>query len=241
VRALVQTCAALGREFGFAFVRAVTALPDAELEPLLGQVVASGLVHQRGAVPHATFIFKHALVQDAAYESMLKSQRSAIHARIVQVLEEDFPEVLDRNPDIVAHHCRSAGQLGKAIDFAIKAALQALARSAGAESHALVETAMSLLPGIASEPERQQLEGRLQVALADALVMTKGFASPQVMSCLSRARRLLNELDHPNESLRALCGQFNYHLMRSESPACLDLTVAMLKPHHDRPTTNVNQ
>ena len=239
VRALVQTSAALGREFSYAVLKAVTALPDAELEPLLGQLVASELVHQRGTAPHAGYIFKHALVQDAAYETMLKSQRARIHGRIVEVFEHEFPETPERHPDVLAYHCREAGLWEKAIDFSIKAARMALERSAGVEAQAQVERAMTLLPRISAGSARQQFEGRLQVALGDALIMTKGFASPEVMTALSRARDLLDEADYPIESIRALCGLFNYHLIRSESPLCLELTAPFLKSRLDRPTANV--
>jgi len=239
VRTLVQTSAALGREFSYAVLKAVTALSDAELEPLLTRLVASELVQQRGVAPHAGYIFKHALVQDAAYETMLKSQRARIHGRIVDVFEHEFPDIPERHPELLAYHCREAGLAEKAIDFSIKAARMALERSAGVEAQAQVERAMSLLPRITAGAARQQLEGRLQVALGDALSMTRGFASPDVMAALSKARALLDEDEHPIESIRALCGLFNYHLIRSESPRCLELAAPFLKRRLDRPTENV--
>ena len=238
-RTVVQTSAALGREFRYEVLKAVTLLPDAELETLLNQLVTSELVHQRGDAPHAVYAFKHALVQDAAYETIPKSRRSAIHRRIAEVFEQQFPNIAIHHPDVLAYHCAEAGLAEKAIDFSIKAAHMAVERSAGVEALAQVETAMTLLPKVSAESARQQIEGRLCVALGDALVMTKGFASSEVMSTLSRARRLLDETDHPIESLRALCGLFNYHLMRSESPACLALTAQLLKRRLDRPTANV--
>ena len=239
VRELVQTCAALGREFTYAMLRAVMGLPDAELEPLLDRLVASGLVHQRGTAPHSVYAFKHALVQDAAYETMLKSQRAPIHGRIAAVIESDFPDDAARHPDVLAYHCTEAGLWEKAIDFGINAARMALNRSAGAEALAQVERAMALLPKIEADAERQQFEGRLQVALGDALIMTKGFASPDVTAALSRARELLDESTYPIESLRALCGLFNYHLIRSESPACLALAAPFLRRDLDRLSATV--
>jgi tetratricopeptide (TPR) repeat protein len=238
-RTLVHTCAALGRAFSYEVLKAVTALSDQELEPLIVQLVESDLVHQRGSVPNASYSFKHALIQDAAYETMLKVQRARIHRRIVEVFEHDFPEFPVRNPDVMAHHCREAGLPEKAIDFSILAARMALARSAGVEAQAQVEQAITLLPAIAEETPRRRLEGRLQVALADAMMMTKGFASQEVMSALLRARELLDEDEQPMEALRALCGLFNFHLMRSESPLCLDLAVPLLNRYLDRPTENV--
>ena len=238
-RVVVQTSAALGREFRYAVLKAVTSLPHTELETLLDQLVTSELVHRRGDAPHSVYAFKHALVQDAAYETIPKSRRPSIHGRIAEVLEQQFPDIAEHHPDVLAYHCAEAGLAEKAIDFSIKAAHMAVERSAGVEALAQVETAMTLLPRVSAESERQQLDGRLHVALGDALVMTKGFASPEVMSTLSRARQLLDETDHPIESLRALCGLFNYYLMRSESPACLDLTAQLLKRPLDRPAANV--
>ena len=108
-RTLVQTCAALGREFGYALLRAVMQESDAVLEPLLGQLVAAELVHQRGTPPHASYVFKHALVQDAAYETMLLAQRAAVHRRIVAAYDAEFLEEIQRHPDVLAHHCAAAG------------------------------------------------------------------------------------------------------------------------------------
>jgi predicted ATPase len=189
--------------------------------------------------PYASYIFKHALVQDAAYETMLKSQRLRIHNRIVEVFEREFPETVGRHPDVLAYHCREARLGEKAIDFSIKAARMALERSAGVEAQAQVDRAMTLLAMIPAGPAREQLEGRLQVARADALQMTQGFASPEVMTALSRARELLDEATQPIESIRALCGLFNYHLIRSESPHCLTLAKPFLRRRLDRPSANV--
>ena len=238
-RAVVQTGAAFGREFRYAILKAVTLLPDAKLEALLKLVVDSELVHQRGEPPHAIYAFKHALVQDAAYDAIPKVERPSIHARITEVLEHQFPDIAEHHPDVLAYHCTEAGLSEKAIDFWIEAARVALNRSAGVEAESQVEKAMSLLPKIAAGPIRQQLEGRLRVVLADALVMTKGFASPQVMSTLTAARALLDEKLYPLEALGALCGMFNYHLIRSESPLCLELVEARLREDLDRPAATV--
>lgn len=239
VRSVVQAGAALGREFAYPVLKAVMQLGDGELGPLLGQLVASELVHQRGAIPHAVYTFKHALVQDAAHETMLKGQRIQLHARIIEVLEQEFAEAPRRNPDVLAYHCTEAGLREKAIDYWLKAARMALDRSAGIEAQAQVETGMALVREIPQGPFRRRLEGRLQVALADTLIMTKGFASPEVAATLSRARALLDGSGQPAESLRALCGLFNYHLMRSESPQGLKLASPLLEQPLERPTATI--
>ena len=238
-RAIVQIAAALGREFRHAVLKAVSSLSDQELGSMLSQLVASELVHQRGEAPHSTYTFKHALVQDAAYETIPKRERPAIHRRIVEVIERQFPDIAEHHPDVLAYHCTEAALPEKAIDCWIRAARIALNRSAGVEAHAQVETAMSLLPRIESGDHRRHLEGRLQVAQGDALIMTKGFASPEVKISLSRARELLDEKVHPIEALVALGGLFNYHLIRSESPACLELAEPRLRRNLDRPTATV--
>jgi len=237
-RAVVQTSAALGREFRFDVLRAVTLLPDAALEALLDQVVASELVHQRGVAPHAVYAFKHALVQDAAYETMPKDQRSAVHRRIADVLEQQFPDIAEHHPDVLAYHCTEAGLPDRGVDYWIRAARVSLNRSAGIEAQGQVEKAMDLLPKVA-DSNRRQVEGRLQVVLGDALVMTKGFASPEVKAALSRARELIDEQAHPLEALGALCGLFNYHLIRSESPRCLELATSWLRDELDTPSATV--
>src|SRR4029077_4012809 len=117
LRAVVQAGAALGREFSYALLRAICKLDDAELERSINQLVASGLVHQRGNVPDASYTFKHALVQDTAYATMLKNQRVEMNARIVEVFEQQFPEALERNPDVLAYHCTEAALFEKAIDY----------------------------------------------------------------------------------------------------------------------------
>ena len=119
--------------------------PISELERSLDQLVASELVHQRGVTPHALYTFKHALVQDAAYETMLKSQRVQVHARIVDVLEREFSELPNRNPDVLAYHCTEAQLYEKAIEYWLRATRMALDRSAGTEARAQIEKAKALL------------------------------------------------------------------------------------------------
>jgi class 3 adenylate cyclase/tetratricopeptide (TPR) repeat protein len=234
LRAVVQAGATLGREFAYPLIRAVCNLSDVELEPLFKQLVASELVHQRGNVPHAVYTFKHALVQDAAYATMLKNQRIQMHARIVETYERQVPEMLERNPDVLAHHCAEAGTFGKAIDYWLKSVRKSLDRSAGIEAEGQLEKAVTLLQNIPDRAIRQQFEARIQVALGDTFLMTKGFGSPDVAAALTRARDLLDETAHPIEALRALGGLCNYHLIRSEAPKMLQLAEPYLRRRVDR-------
>ncbi|VIO71705.1 AAA family ATPase [Bradyrhizobium ivorense] len=234
LRTVVQAGAALGREFSYPLLRAVCNLSDAELNPMLDQLVASELVRRRGTAPHAMYTFKHALVQEAAYATMLKGQRQQMHARIVEVFEGEAREMLERNPDVLAHHCTEAGAFVKAIGFWLRSARMSLDRSAAAEAHAHVERAMGLLSQIEDDATRRQLEGRVQNALGDTLIQTRGFASPEVAAALLKARELIDESIHPLEGLRALWGLFNYRLMRSESMESLRLLEPYLQRQNDR-------
>ena len=193
VRTVGQTGAALGREFAYSVLRAVLALQDAQLAPLLEQLVASELVHQRGTIPDALYTFKHALVQEAVYETLLKSQRTQLQARIVEVFENEFSEMRERNPDVLAYHCTEAALWEKAIDYRLRASSTALDRSAAAEAYAQVEMGMCLLPKVTENSRREQLEGCLQVALGSTFIMTRGFSSPDVKTALMKARALLDE------------------------------------------------
>ena len=233
LRTVVQAGATLGREFAYPLIRAVCNLTDAELEPLSRQLVASELVDQHGVVPHAVYTFKHALLQDAAYGTMLKSQRVQVHARIVETFERQFPEMLERNPDVLAYHCTEAGIFGKAIDYWLKSTRKSLGRSAGIEAQAQLEKAVKLLPSIANHAARQQFEALIQVELGNTFVMTKGFASPDVATALTKARGLLDEDAHPIEALRVLGGLCNYHLIRSEAPKLLQLAQPFLRRRID--------
>lgn len=226
-RVVAQTGAALGRDFTYAMVKAATRLDDAALEPMLGQLVASGLVQQRGTLPHSLYTFKHALVQDAAYGTLLKDQRAEIHARIVEAMEQRAPDAPERNPDILAHHSTEARLWEKAIEYRLKATRTALDRSAGMEAEAEISAAFAIISSIPEGETRKMLEGRLYAALGEVKILSKGFASPDVARALTRACALLPK-DSP-EALQASCGFFNYRLMRSEAPLALQLCEPMLR------------
>ena len=148
VKEVAQIGAAIGREFSHALLAAVADRPEAELRAALDQLVSSELVFRRGTPPEATYSFKHALVQDAAYGTLLKSRRQQLHARIAQVLEEQFPETAEAQPELLAHHCTQAGLVEKAVDYWYKAGRQAMARSATVEAAGSADAS----PGSARRP-----------------------------------------------------------------------------------------
>ena len=228
-----QIAAALGRQFSHELISAVAAMPRQQLDDALAQLVNAELIFRRGTPPDAEYTFKHALVQDAAYGTMLKSQRVQMHARIVKTFEREFPEMLERSPDVLAYHCTEARTFEKAIDYWLKSARMSLGRSAGIEAQAQLEKAATLLQNITDQAPRQQFEARIQIELGNTLLMTKGFASPDVATVLTKALGLLDQSAHPIEALRALGGLCNYHLIRSEAPKVLQLAEPFLRRRAD--------
>ena len=142
---MAQIGAAIGREFSHALLGAVAGKPEAELASALDRLVAAGLLFRQGVPPHATYLFKHALVQDAAYGTLLREPRRALHARIAETLESQFGEIAENQPELLARHCTEAGRFEKAINYWLKAGEQAVARSAMPEAEALLRKGLRLV------------------------------------------------------------------------------------------------
>jgi predicted ATPase/DNA-binding response OmpR family regulator len=197
---IAQTGAVIGREFPHELLSAVSPCSEAELDAALRQLVASGLVFRRGAGADATYSFKHALVQDAAYAALLREPRRALHARIAQALESRFAELVENRPELLAHHCTEAGLVGKAAGLWGEAGRQSLRRSALLEATAQLNRALTQLAALegTAEVRRQQIE--LQVALANALMHVKGYASPATAAAFDRARAYIEQAEALGEA-----------------------------------------
>src|SRR5262249_25243065 len=140
---IAQIGAAIGREFSDALLASVAGKTRAELEPALDRLIAAGLLFREGVPPHATYLFKHALVQDAAYQPLLREPRCSLHAKIAEALENQFAEIAESQPELLAHHCSEAGLIGKAAGLWGKAGVQSLRRSALMEAVAQLTRALS--------------------------------------------------------------------------------------------------
>ncbi len=180
VKEVAQIGATIGREFSYELLAAVAPLGDRELRDALGQLVEAELIFRRGTPPQATYTFKHALVQDAAYQSLLRSRRQQLHARIVGALRERFPEVVAAEPELMARHCTEAGLAAEAIPSLAKAGHQALQRSANAEAVEHLGKGLALLQALPVGSDRDAAELDLLVALGPLLIATKGFTDPEV-------------------------------------------------------------
>ncbi len=169
-------------------LHAVSPLDEGSLQQGLRQLVEVELLYQRGLPPQATYLFKHALIQDTAYQSLLKSKRQQYHQQIAQVLEEQFPDTTETQPELVAHHYTEAGLIAQAIPYWQRAGQGAIQRSANVEAVNHLTRGLELLETLPDVPQRTQLEFGLQTALGPALMATKGFAAPEVVNVYTRAR-----------------------------------------------------
>jgi predicted ATPase len=214
-REVAQIAAALGRHFSHDLISAVAPMPRPQLDDALAQLVSTELIFQRGTPPAAEYIFKHALVQDAAYSTLLRSRRQQLHARITATLEDQFPEIVETQPELLAQHCGEAGLVEKAVGYWLKAGRKAIASCALMEAVAQLRKGLDLLSGVPNGAARQEQELDLQIMLGQALIATKGMSAPEPGEVFARARRLCEQLDQPPK-LQLLVGQFAFRLVRGE-------------------------
>jgi class 3 adenylate cyclase/predicted ATPase len=216
VRWVAQIGAAIGREFAYPLLRAVSRLPEDELQDSLARLVASELLFQRGIPPEAVYSFKHALVQDAAHGSLLRSTRQQLHAEIAKALETYSPELVDSQPELLAQHYAEAGLVEKSVAYWGKAGRRSAARSATAEAAAQFQNGLDQLALLPDDPERQRQELEFCSALGAALMAVKGYAAPETGHAHARARELWEQLGSPSKFLRIPYGQSLYHAVRGE-------------------------
>jgi predicted ATPase/class 3 adenylate cyclase len=190
---VAQIGSAIGREFSHPLLAAVVDQPEAELDAALDRLVAAGLLFRQGLPPHATYLFKHALVQDAAYGTLLRDGRRALHARIADTLERRFAEIAERQPELLARHYSEAGLLEKAARLWGKAGTQSLERSALVEAIEQFSRALALIAALPATTELRREQLRLQVALITPLYHVKGYAAPETRAAAEQARLLIEQ------------------------------------------------
>ena len=192
---VAQIGAAVGREFSHALLQAVVHQPEAQLQSALDRLVTAGLLFRQGVPPHATYLFKHALVQDAAYGTLLREPRRALHARIVETLESQFAEIAESRPELLARHCTEAGLIEKAVGLWGEAGLRSLERSALVEATEQLTQALTLIATLPATPALRRQEIKLQVALITPFIHVKGYAAPETKSAVNRARLLIEQAE----------------------------------------------
>jgi predicted ATPase len=223
VKALAQLGATLGREFSYELLHAVSAWDAETVHRGLQQLVAAEFLYQRGLPPQATYLFKHALIQEAAYQSLLRSTRQQHHQHIAQVLEARFPELCATQPELLAHHYTEAGLLVPAMPYWQQAGTRALQRSANVEAIAHVHRGLALLATLPDTLRRTQHELDFLTTLGPALMATKGYAASEVVQAYTRARALCQQIGEAPEHLPILWNLWLFYLARSEHQTAMEL------------------
>jgi class 3 adenylate cyclase/predicted ATPase len=234
VRLVAQIGAAIGREFSYVLLRAVSDVPENELHASLARLVASELVFQRGMPPDAVYTFKHALVQDTAHGSLLRSTRQQLHAHIAAALETYSPETVENQPELLARHYAEAGLVEKSVAYWDKAARRSTARSAMAEAAAQFQKGLDQLALLPDTSERRRRELEFRIALGAVLTAVKGFGAPESGDSYARARALWEQLGSPSEFVHIPFGQSRYYAARGEMDLALRLDEDLLRLSHQR-------
>src|SRR5262245_4983566 len=206
---VAQIGAAIGREFSHALLAAVVRQPEAELGSAVNRLIAAGLLFQQGVPPHATYLFKHSLVRDAAYGTLLRQTRRALHARIAETLESQFADIAERQPELLARHCTEAGLIEKAAALWGKAGQRSLDRSALVEATEQLTRALTHIAGLPPTQALHREEIKLQVALFNALFQVKGYAAPESRAAVQRARLLFEQAEALGEAPEDLLLMFS--------------------------------
>lgn len=216
VRDVVQIASALGREFTYELLRAVCPLDETELRRELTKLIQAEILFAKGRPPQSSYLFKHALIQDAAYQSLLKTRRREFHWIIAQVLEKQFPGKAEREPELFARHCSEAGLTREALVWWEKAGAQALERSAVAEAIGHVTTGLRLVREQEESAERDLQEVRLQLLLSVGLMATEGYGSSRLPAIHARVRELCVKRGDREQLFQVLWGVWAWSFIRDE-------------------------
>lgn len=233
-RLVAQLGAVIGREFSHEMIRAIAPLDDDGLKEALGKLAAAGILHRRGLLSRATYHFKHALVQDALYESLLKRERKGYHRRIADLLEERFPEKRASEPELLAHHHFEAGSCDTAIRYWLAAGEDAIVRSANVEALRHAQHALQALSGVADAGERARLELAVQTMRGPALLSLRGWAAPEVGEAFERAKVLAVEAGGTEQIFRATRGLWGFYMVNArlrDSIRIADELLRMAREH----------
>ena len=239
VKEVAQVGAAIGRDFSYTLLRSVAGRDDLALTAALGQLEEAELLLRRGTPPEASYSFKHALVQEAAYESLLKSRRQLLHKQIGDVLRDKFPMIAETEPEVVAYHFTEAGLSEVALEWWGKAGKQALKRSAYSEAIAHFGKAVAISDELPVERRRTINRLDLQIAYGRALRGSLGHSAPETVAAWTRARQLAADINDPVELAPIHSGLFNACLTHGEIAPMRELAEAIMSAAKRRPDSPV--
>jgi class 3 adenylate cyclase/predicted ATPase len=234
VKTVAQIAAVIGREFSFELLKATAPLSESDVQAAIDRLLASGLVFRSGHVSGQSFSFKHALLRDEAYASILHDQRRRLHGTIAETLCRDFPEIADTAPEIVAQHYAQADKSKLAIDYWVKAARQASARSAFVEASTHLQMALKRLVDLPANIERDNLELQLQQSLGNAFAAGKGFAAAEAIEAYNRALELCNSAKNSPQRFAVLNGIIAFHITRGDFEQSRALAENLLTHAHQQ-------
>jgi class 3 adenylate cyclase/predicted ATPase len=212
---VAQLGATLGRTFPYELLRAVSPWNEKKLHQALTQLVDAELLHQRGVPPEVTYVFKHALIQETAYQSLLKSKRQQYHQQTVHIMEEHFPEITETRPELLAYHYTEAGLPAQALPYWQRAGHLAVERSANVEAVNHFTKGLELLKTLPETSERVQRELTLQLAMGAPFLMLKGHTAPEVEYTYARAYELAQQLGETPQRFSALVGLWRFNLSKA--------------------------
>jgi class 3 adenylate cyclase len=226
---VAQICSVLGREFTYELVERSAARPRPDLSSALAQLSEAGLLFCRGVPPESVYLFKHSLVQDAAYSTLLRARRQDLHARVAAVLEQHFADLVERQPELLAHHLTSAGDTERAVDQWLKAGHHAAARSTPLEAVRHFERGLAVLSALPEGPAREGPEIELQLAIGLSLFTAKGFGAVEAPQAYTRACELAERRGDPRQQFMAVYGLWQSALGAGTIRDCRTLSDRLLQ------------
>ena len=222
-REFAQLAATLGREFSYEVLSAVADLDEWTLQRELAELVQAEILYPKGRPPRCSYIFKHALLEDALYNALVKGKRQRFHRRIADVLEAQFPQTAETRPELLAHHFSEAGLAEKGAAYWLKAGLRSRERSAEVEAISHLTKGLTLVGALAESPERDAKELQFLSALAPCHIAVRGYAAPQVGPILERARELCERAGQAPQLFGTMLGTWEWRLVRGDIRQCVDL------------------
>lgn len=227
-REIAQLASTIGREFSFELMSAASGLDDAALCANLGKLVQAEILYEKGQAPKSTYMFKHALLEDALYNAMVKSKRQQFHARIAQILESRFPQIVAGQPELLAYHFTEAGMTERSLNYWLAAGIRAQEQCANLEAINHLNRGLELLNTCNECPERDEIEMMMLMPLGSVYQAALGYAAPEVGPIFARARQLCQRVGETPQLFAIMWGNWSWHLVKGDLKLALSLADDMV-------------
>jgi predicted ATPase len=221
-RDVAQLAAVLGREFSYELLAAVADKDEPALQAELAKLVQAGILYPKGRLPRCTYTFKHALLEDALYNSLVKGKRQQFHRRIAEVVEAQFPQTIETRPELLAHHFTEAGLAERGVGYWLKAGLRSRERSANVEAIGHLKSGLALLGQLDESPERDGRELQFLNTLGTTYQSARGYGAAEAGPVFHRARALCDRIGQPAQRFSAMWGAWAWHTVRADLRLCME-------------------